>query len=164
MSAQSLIMQTRADIVIDYADTLSALSAPSQIWVLSGRVLSKISNRSKIKIGKIRIRKLQKSKVGMMWKFARTFNGKRELFPLSGLQRSRILLDLGGSTCKGCSYWDSADLKRAFILQIIISKNRSYMGSVRVADRLMYFIKRLAHFIPLQYADYYINKLMDLIL
>ena len=26
---------------------------------------------------------------------------------------------------------------------------------VRVQDRLMYFIKRLAHFITIQYADYY---------
>ena len=48
-------------------------------------------------------------------------------FSTSGF-RSEILLDQGGSTCEGCRYWDSADLKRAFILQFIISKNISYMG------------------------------------
>ena len=36
--------------------------------------------------------------------------------------------------------------------------------SVRDADRLMYFIKRLAHFILLQFADYYTYKLVDLLL
>ena len=36
--------------------------------------------------------------------------------------------------------------------------------SVRAADRLVYFLKRLAHFIMLQFPDYYTYKLVDLLL
>ena len=35
---------------------------------------------------------------------------------------------------------------------------------MEVANRLMYFIKRLAHFIQIQYADYYTYNLVDLLL
>ena len=38
------------------------------------------------------------------------------------------------------------------------------VGIVRVANRLVYFLKRLAHFIMLQFADYYTYKLVDLLL